>query len=226
MVTEHTLEVRHDACGKFLDVRGYIADHIRASDLFPHWQIETNVVSFTDLPHKADKIGAFAGFKSAGLFSFDPDTRNYFEDQAGKFWKALNKNQFYTIPNITRFGCRTKAFLNSNQSFDEINKTLYSKFFSTEFKSLIGDKEDDFQIIVELLAGKFNLRIVIGPLHEGEARRFFNFDSEHFEEAGIFIDLDIYKTSEIQCTEISSLTKESMKLAWERIDSISSKAGF
>ena len=226
VVTEHTLEVRHDACGKFLDVRGYVADHIRATDLFPHWRIETNIVNFSDQPNKTEKIGAFAGFKSAGLFTFDAGTRNYFEDKSSQFWKALNKNQFYTIPNITRFGCRTKAFLNSKKSFEEINDILYSKFFSEEFKTLMGDKEYDFQIIIELQIEKYEMRVLIGPMHKGEARRFFNFESEHFDETGIYIDLDIYKTSGIQKSEIPKLTKESMKLAWERIDTISSKVGF
>lgn len=226
VVTEHTLEVRHGACGKFLDVRGYVADHIRAAELFPHWRIETNIVNFSDHPNRAEKIGAFAGYKSAGLFTFDPDTRNYFEDKSSKFWKVLNKNQFYTIPNITRFGCRTKAFLNSRKSFEDINESLYAEFFSTGFKTLMGDKENDFQIIVDMHVENFQLRVSIGPMHKGEARRLFNFESDHFEEAGIFIDLDIFKTSGIENTTVPKLTKEAMKLAWERIDTISSKVGF
>ena len=108
IVSEHVLEIRHQASGRFLDVRNDVADHIKGADLFPHWQIETNVVNFRDAPQKPEKIGAFAWFKSAGIFVYDPETRNYFEDKAGKFWKTLLKNQFYNVPDITRFGCKTR----------------------------------------------------------------------------------------------------------------------
>lgn len=180
IVAEHVLEVRHQATGRFLDVRGYVADHIRSADIFPHWQIDSNVVNFRDAPHNPEKVGAFAGFKSAGLFVYDPDTRNFFEDKSSKFWKTLVNNGFYAVPEVTRFGCRTKVFLNSQKSFDEINEALYSKFFTKEFKSLVGEKEKDLQIVVDLVVDGFNLRLTCGPIQKDEANRYFSFDSNHF----------------------------------------------
>jgi len=92
IVSEHVLEVRHQATGRFLDVRGYVADHIKGADLFLHWEIDSNVVNFRDAPQKPKKIGAFAGYRSAGVFVYDPDTRNFVEDKSGKFWRTLTKN--------------------------------------------------------------------------------------------------------------------------------------
>ncbi len=225
IVSEHVLEIRHQATGRFLDVRGYVADHIKGADLFPHWQIDSNVVNFRDAPQSPEKIGAFAGFKSAGIFVYDPDTRNYFEDKAGKFWKTLTKNQFYLVPDITRFGCRTKVFLNSNKSFEEINSILYSKFFTNEFKDLIGEKEKDLQVVIELVVGEFELRLTCGPIHKDEANRYFSFQSDHFSDTGIFLDLDVYKTKSVSHADVPSLTKKAMKLSWEKIDSVVSGVG-
>lgn len=225
IVTEHVLEIRHQASGRFLDVRGYVADHFRSNELFPHWQIDSNVVQFRDEPKTPKKIGAFAGYKSAGLYTFDPSTRNYFEDKVGQFWKVLSKNQFYTIPEIERFGCRTKAFLNCSESFENINDSLYQKFFSDEFRGLIGEKEKDLQIVVNLSAGKFQLNITCGPIKSNEANKYFNFKSDHFEDTGIFLDIDVSMVKKIQSSKVSSLVKEAMILTWEKIDNISKSIG-
>lgn len=220
VVSEHVLEIRHQATGRFLDVRGYVADHIKDADLFPHWQIETNVVNFRDAPKTADRMGAFAGYKSAGLFVYDPDTRNFFQDKATQFWRTLNKNQFYKIPDITRFGCRTKSFLTSDQEFEEINSRLYRQFFSDEFRSLVGEKEKDLQIVIELQANHFEIRMTCGPIQKDEAMRYFGFESEHFSETGLFLDIDVYKTEGVDHKDVPRLTKSAMGLIWERIDRI------
>jgi hypothetical protein len=225
IVTEHVLEIRHQASGRFLDIRGYVADHFRSNELFPHWQIDSNVVQFRDDPKTPKKIGAFAGYKSAGLYTFDPETRNYFEDKAGQFWKTLSKNQFYTIPEIERFGCRTKAFLNCSEDFENINERLYKKFFTEEFRVLIGEKEKDLQIVINLNAGKFLLNLTCGPIKKNEANNYFNFKSDHFNHTGIFLDIDVYLLKDIQSSKIFSLVKEAMSLTWEKIDNISKSIG-
>lgn len=171
------------------------------------------------------KIGAFAGYKSAGLYTFDPDARNYFEEKAGQFWKTLIKNQFYTIPELQRFGCRTKAFLNCSKTFEEINDKLYNKFFTEEFRILVGDKEKDLQIVVNLISGKFQINLTCGPIHKNEANNFFNFKSDHFEDTGIFLDIDVYIANGIQNSMIPSLVKEAMVITWTKIDSISKSVG-
>ena len=226
ILTEHTLEIRHNACGHFLDVRGNVADFILSNELFPHWRIDPNIVNFRDSNSTSIKFGAFAGYKSAGYFVFNPETRNLFKDKATKYWKILNKNLFYTIPNILRFGCRTKAFLNSEKNSDEINNSLYNKFFSSEFQTMIGGEETDLHITIELKYKIFSIRIICGPIHKEEANRYFNFSSDHFSQTGIFIDIDIWKTSPILHTDVLSYFDDAMKITWEKIDNISKEIGF
>ena len=111
MLAEHVFEARHAPSGSFLDVRGYVADYIKSEGVLPHWKIDTNVVNFRDEPDSVKRDAAFTGFKSAGYVVYNPETRNYFSDKAGSFWKTLIKNNHYKVPEITRFGARTKAFM-------------------------------------------------------------------------------------------------------------------
>ncbi len=224
-VSEHVLELRHHATGRLLDVRGSVADYIKSADIFPHWEIDTNVVKFRDAPKKCEKVGAFAGYQSAGVFVYDPDTRNYFEDKSRKFWKALIKNQHYDVPDITRFGCRSKLFYNSSKSFEELNSEMYNKFFSEDFRSLVGKKERDLQIVIELKEDDFDIRITIGPIHKDEASRYFAFQSDHFTDAGVYLDIDVYKSADVAARDVPSLTKKAMEVSWSQADSIAAKVG-
>lgn len=225
IVTENIMEIRYHASGRFLDIRGLIADYIRSNDIFPHWQIDSNIVQFRDEPTNVNKIGGFVGYKSAGLYTYDPGTRNFFEDKASKFWKVLQKNQFYNLPEIQRAGCRTKSFINCEKSFEEINKKLYGQFFSDSFRQLIGENQKDLQIVIDKMVQKWNMRITCGPIHKEEADQYFAFKSEHFKDTGIYIDIDVSQKKSLSHSAVPNFVKESMKLTWEKIDSISKSIG-
>lgn len=222
-VTEHILEIRHAASGRFLDVRGLVADYIKAAEIFPHWKIESNMVNFSDSDGTPKTIGGFAGYKSAGVYVYNPDTKNFFEDKAIKFWKTLDKSQHYNIPEINRFGCRTKAFINITKSFEGINDYLYEQFFSSTFREIVGFQENDLQITLELKHVEFKVKLIIGPIHKDEANRYFNFESEHFSDTGIFVDLDVYKDGNISPLEIPKLTKTATQLIWAKLEEIESR---
>lgn len=225
MLAEHVLEVRHAASGSFLDVRGYVADYVRESGILPHWKIDTNVVNFGDAPNEIEKEGAFAGFKSAGYMVYNPETRNYFVDKAGTFWRTLIKNQHYKLPEAIRFGTRTKVFLPSTKSFDEINKTIFDTFYTEQAKNIIGGKEQDVQFIFELIESQFNVRLSGGPIHENEVGKYLTFDSEEFKNCGIFLDLDYYKNKDIQNKDVPKLLKEAIELTWLKIENIANSLG-
>ena len=44
--TEHIFELRHNAAGKFLDIRGEVANHIQREGFFNDWRIQENTISF------------------------------------------------------------------------------------------------------------------------------------------------------------------------------------
>lgn len=225
MVTEHILEIRHGAVGSFLDVRGFVADYIRNDGFLPHWKIDTNVVSFRDRSDTVEKEGAFAGYKSFGYFTYNPPTKNYFQDRAFSFTKLLLKNQDYSIPNITRFGCRTKVFIPCEKDFEFLNKTLNEKFISSSLRDIVSHNETDLQIVLEFNEKGFHSRIVLGPMHKDEIKSQMNFDSEYFSKIGLFLDLDYFRTENIDNSKIQTYLKETMNLVWEKVDKISHLVG-
>lgn len=225
MLAHHILEVRHAASGSFLDVRGFVADFIRGEGFFPHWRIDNNVVNFRDMPDRIERDGAFVGYKSAGYIVQNPETRNYFVEKASAFWRALLKNKHYKLPEGIRFGCRTMIFVPSTVSFDEVNKSIFQGFFTQKVIELIGGQETDVQLIIELTESRFNVRLSGGPVQKDEVNKYFNFESDHFKKAGLFLDLDYSKEKDLSLESVPSLLHEAIELTWNKAENIASELG-
>ena len=225
VVTEHILEVRHAAVGSFLDVRGFVADYVRGSGFLPHWKIDSNVVAFRDEPQKPFGETAFTGYKSYGYTSQNPPTRHFFQDRASTFVKLLPKNPHYRIPELTRFGCRTKAFLPCDLEFDALNKLIHDSFFSADFEKYIPNKPTDILIVSEFEQGGFKGRITLGPMHRDEVSNQFGFQSEYFSNVGLFLDIDYFLDETDVTSAVQKHLKDSMSHIWGKIDAISSFLG-
>ncbi len=225
MLAEHVLEVRHDASGTFLDVRGYVADFIRKEKFLPHWKIDANVVNLRDQSDKIGTEGAFVGYKSAGYVVLNPQSRNFFTDRGSAFWRLIQKNGHYEIPTLTRFGMRTKIFTPSNLSFEEINKTMYENFFSETGRSLIGGSETDLQLTIELTESEFDVRVICGPVHKDEASNYFQFEADEFKKCGLFLDLDYYATTNLKPDAIPKLLHKAVDLMWVKAERIARGLG-
>lgn len=225
MVTEHVVEIRHAAVGSFLDVRGFVADYVRDSKFLPHWKIDSNVVSFTDSATSVDKEGSFAGYKSFGYFTYNPPTKNFFQDRATSFIKLLLKNEHYKIPSGTRFGCRTKVFIPCEKDFDTLNQLLYNNFLSQNLTDIIGQKGKDFELILDYKDKGYDARLILSPVNKDDIKSRMSFESEHFTKQGLYIDFDYFKIDNIDNTKLQIMLKETMGFIWEKVDSITHKLG-
>lgn len=226
MLAEHVLEVRHEASGTFLDVRGYVADYIRQEKFLPHWKIDMNVVNFHDESEKIKTEGAFVGYKSAGYVVLNPQTRNFFIDRATAFWKILLKNEHYQLPQPIRFGTRTKVFAPSAMTFEDINKAMFDGLFSEKARALVGGNEKDLQFTIDLKESKFDVRVMGGPIKKNEAGKYFQFESEHFAKCGLFLDIDYYTSSDLTREVVPKLLKEAVDLIWVKAERIVRGLGF
>jgi hypothetical protein len=220
MISQHILEVRHEASGTFLDVRGFVADYIKNNGHFPHWKIDANIVNFRDEAERANRQGAFIGYNRAGYFVNNPDTRNYFVDKASSFWKALIKNGHYTLPKVTRFGCRTLVFIPTNIGFEKLNDIIFTTFYTEKARSFIKGKQTDLQFFFDLIEEEFNVNMSGGPFHEKEALNHMPFESEHFEKCGLFLNLDYYKNSDFDNSSVPQLLNKAIQLSWNKIENI------
>ena len=73
--------------------------------------------------------------------------------------------------------------------------------------------------------GDFDYKITMGPTHKSEAKNFFSFDSEYFEECGVFIDIDFFIEKDVAKESVTKLIKKAMELKWEKINRISASIG-
>ncbi|MCA9423329.1 MAG: hypothetical protein KC592_20085 [Nitrospira sp.] len=225
MLAEHYFEIRHAASGSFLDVRGYVADYIRDNKFLPHWRIERNVVHFHDNPETTNKEGAFAGYKSIGYVTFNPETRNFFVDRAGAFWRLLQKNKHYNLPSLERFGARTKVFLPTNEDFEIINEKVFHSLYTETARKVLGKNETDVQFIVESMEEGFDVRVSGGPIHKREAGTLLKFDHSDFEKAGFFVDLDYYQTKSLDHKDIPHLLRKAVDLTWAKVEELAAVIG-
>jgi hypothetical protein len=220
---EHILEVRHAVSGEFLDLRGHIADYVREEGFLPHWQIDTNIVNFRDGSKKVESEGAFIGFRSAGHFLLNAVTRNHFQDRAAAFWKLAMSIPSYNLPQLQRFGARTKIFVPSALTFEELNDRVYQRFFTDRLRSAMGGTETDLQFTIEAKEGGFDARVVCGPLHKDEGKKHFQFEAPEFGKCGLYVDLDYYRTTNLSHTDVPKLLHEAMIATWRRLEGIVSE---
>ena len=226
ILAEHVFEVRHVASGTFLDVRGYVADYIKECKLFPHWNIDTNIVNFRDKEKKAATDSAFIGYKSAGYIVFNAPTKNYFPDKSAKFWNTLIKNNHYKIPELLRIGIRTKAFFPLSETFEEIRNAIYNKFYTKESQNLIGGSLNDLQLVIDYEEEGFKVFLRGGPIKKGKATKYFNFESEELKNGGLFLDLDFFKKDPIEHKNIPPLIKTAINITWKKLETITRGLGF
>ncbi len=226
LIIEHIFELRHDASGSFLDMKGYIADYVRDTGMFLHWRIDPNLVSFFDVNDHIEKEGAFIGYKSISYVVYNPDTKNYFPDKTRSFLKKFLQNKRYTIPKtLSRFGMRTKIFFPSEKAFEEINKIIFDIFYTEKVKELMAGKEKDFQFVFDLREGQFDLRLAGGPIHQNEVGNYFSFKSDHFKNSGFYLDIDFSKSRELTQESIPNLITESVALMWSKVDKFEKQLG-
>ena len=220
-ITEHFFELRHDASGRFLDLRGKIADHIKKNNICQHWSIQENTISFFDEENIANKLKAIVSFNKITVISRDPPTHNYFQDQSLAFWKAINEIKEYDIPEINRFGARTKCYIPANKfEFKDMYNNICQKLFDNKVLKKIGGSTTDLQLVLDFKDNEFNGRIILGPVKKNEAGRYFSFISKEFNYAGLYIDIDIYKIKKTSKKELKKTLDKAMLLTWKKIDDI------
>lgn len=227
VVVEHILEVRHEASGSFVNLRGKLADYVRSTGFFPHWKIDPTHVNFHDGEKEIEKEGAFVGFLSVGFVTRNTDVNSNFVERANEFWTLIREYEHYALPALTRFGCRTKIFFASRRSFDQINRKLYFDFLSGEARALIGGEETDLQLTVEFKDDTFEARLTTGPLHKGEARekKLFDSESKHFDRAGLFLDIDYFKKESVRSDEVAGDIELAVRSAWLKANAFADYVG-
>ena len=225
MLAEQILEVRYPASGSFLDVRGSVADQIRTKGFLSHWSIEPNIINFRDDAEAVNKEMAFVGYKSAGYVVQDAPTKNFFQERAALFWRHLRDCKDFPIPKLERFGARSKIFIPTDKTFQEVYKAGCAVLYTPQALEL-GATLKDVQFVFQLkTADGFEGRISGGPVAKDEAAAHLNSDSPLLSKAGFFIDVDLYKSSGIEHDDVSKLLRDASALHWAKADAFAAAIG-
>jgi len=227
LIVEHVFEIRHEASGKFLDVKGCLADSVKKADIFNDWAIESSLIRFYNANNNSiTGIEAFVSHNTIRFFSYMPETNNYFKDKLLKFIKTLEPEKSYSIPVINRLGIRTRCFIPLNAEFKNIFNKIYSLFYKDNSFDLLELKSDDLQVVLQGEEQDFKVKISFGAVKRNESANYFNFKSDKFVNAGIYIDIDCFQLKRIEIKDIiKSSVDKALKISWRKIELILDKIG-
>lgn len=223
----YVAELIHDTSGKFLDIKGSIADKIKGEKIFNDWQISSDNIRFFNqdsLPRKREE--AYATPNLLRYIVYNPDTDSYFKDKTQKFFKSIidKKSNLYSIPELRRIGIRTKCYIKSDLDFKKIYETIYCKFFKDDLDKLVGKNRKDLRVVFTLSEDDFDISFTIGPLNKNEIQKHLGVSENAlgttFDKTGIYIDIDCARTKNINPNNITEIIKSALSLTHDKINTL------
>lgn len=194
---EYIYEEKYQAIGKFIDIKGSVADIIyrdsSMKNLFEQWNINNNELTFTKNKHNNVSLVGKVTCKSIAFKAVQPATEDFFIDQSKKFTNKVKEasNKIFEDKFILRKGMRKISFIPIDSEFTNLHNDFKNKFFRKEmpFFTCV-----DSQITLDIsLEGK-DIRVVIGVLKPNQAQLFFSnglIDESDMKKSGYYIDIDI-----------------------------------
>jgi len=222
-INEHVFEIRYKPNAKILDYRGTWAEMISEHMKLSEWRILSNRIDSYDKPNNNH---AFVGFRNSGFSCNDSPTRNYFYDQAIKFYGFIAKlDGFEPEPVIERIGVRSKFFTSFEKGFDELKNRFASKYIclTSEAKKVINAKLIDIGAPLNFADELGNFNTMAGPMAKEQAAQFFsNRKISDIPDIGLYFDIDYFlkPNKKMKADEVIRLLRGFAESAWDKHESI------
>jgi len=203
---------------KILDYLGEWTEYLVNEMNLPDWNIDINRLNLYD-----KKNQAFLGFKNCGFVSISPDTRNYFEDQASKFLRAIFKlEEFKPLP-VTRMGVRSAFLMSYAGNFESIFQKYKDKVIKPTDKALeaLNGQLIDLGVPLNFKDGEAYFNTMTGPMTSLQIKRFFP-TIESTPDVGLFFEIDYFKENigNEQLEQLIGLLKTFAHKSWQKMDSL------
>lgn len=208
IISEQVLEVRYKPAGRFMDIKGELADSL--TNFLPHWQIGVDNIILTDTLGKAKVESAFVGYKNAGYSSINPSTGNFFQDRCISFWKAFDENGIFAIPAIQRVGLRSRIFIESKISREEADNLFMDKIYSSNINQLFTEDKHAIKFYIELKVGGDKVVMQAYPFGKKNEGKIFSFVSDELFKSGLFIDIDYFIVSDLNKRDIPDFVRKAL----------------
>jgi hypothetical protein len=196
-INEQIVEIRYRPNAKVLDYRGTWAEMLAEHLSLTEWQIIENRFDVFDKDNS--RLG-FVSYKNAGFIVHNSPTKNYFSDQANKFFRFLFDQKPFGDPLfIARVGVRSRFATEYNGSFEQLLELYSSRFLTLtpQAKTALAAKIIDLggPIDAETALGKINSRS--GPMSKQQIKEFFEFEDSP-PDVAFYLDIDYWQKPECQ----------------------------
>lgn len=194
-LNEYILEIRFKPNSKILDCRGLLAKEISGYMKLPEWRIVENRIDIFD---EKQKNHAYVGFRNAGFVTRDAPTKNYFPDQAIKYFKyLLNLQNFEKILYVERIGVRSKFCKQYEGDFNELKEKYITNYLTLteKAKNIIDSELLDIGGSLNFKDKIGNFNTMSGPMSNEQIIGFFKRDEdeiENFPPVGLYFDIDYW----------------------------------
>jgi len=223
MINEHIFEIRYKPNPKVLDYRGTWAELISQHMKLSEWSIIENRIDVYD---KANQNHVFVGFRNSGFVSKDSPTKNYFPDQAIKFFTFIAQlDGFEDQPFVERIGVRSKFFTRFDGEFEDLRNRYTQRYLvlTKDAQKAINAKLIDVGGPLNFVDNLGNFNTMSGPMEKKQALNFFrNRKEDEIPEVGFYYDIDYWlkPNKNMGASEISQNIRKFALAAWDRHERI------
>lgn len=211
-------EMRFKPNSKILDFRGAWTDYLSREMNLPDWKIDANRLDLFDSNHLA-----FLSFKNCGFATHAPETKTYFEDQTGRFLRAVFAIEDFKPLPVGRLGVRSIFLTPYNGDFKNLFEKYQEKVVNPN-QDTISKLEGTLIDIGAPLNFKANdgfFNTMSGPTESNQAKELFpGFDL--YPAVGLFFEIDYFK-NDIGDTEVSTLVniiKSFSQKSWNKMETL------
>jgi len=224
--SEHYMEIRYEAMGSFLNIRGAVADFVKEKEIFRHWRIGENRVDFWNMEDPdEDPEKGYVSFRNCGYQMHNPSTENHFLDRAAKFISALGDMESFNFPRISRLGVRSRFYHSvENMSFGEFCERYSTKFLRDGVPGVFAGSVKDVAVNLDFRDKNVSFNTASGPMKKEQFIQQFSTlaQKEEIAPIGLFFDIDCFETDlGILPTQTIQVDLRALhKQCWQKLNAI------
>lgn len=220
ITSEHVLEVRFRAFGRFLDIRGKIADWITDHSDLTYWTISDNRITFR-LSETSQREVGFVGHQNLGYAVRRPSTRNYLPDRGLHFLSELLEVDEFELRPVIRVGVRLRVLFPYQGRLEALVQRVTGHIPAHQnlVEPFHAEIEDIGPVLV-LRRGDIRIKVGSGPMAREQSASHFQ-GYEDLPEVGFYLDQDHYQVDaqgRLGERDVTSLVRSFSTAAWEAVD--------
>lgn len=217
-ISRHIFELRFKPNSKVLDFRGEWTNYLSTEMNLPEWKIDINRIDLYDTNDLA-----FLSYKNCGFVSQLPPTKNYFEDQATKFLRAIFLIEGFKPLPVTRLGVRSTFIKSYSGEFTSLFEKYKEKVINptSEVLKIFGTQLVDIGAPLNFKDNDSYFNTMSGPMALNQIKQFFP-TIENIPNVGLFFEIDYFKEEigDVSVEYLTGLIKTYAQKSWQKMEGL------